>query len=772
MISIITGQELLERKLQTSELPLDVASEIIQQVQNDGDKALAALSLKFDKAPITSFEVTASEIEEAFSYVDDEFIKSVNHAIDNVRCFHENQLPSNWYSQSTDGGRVGQVFVPLSTIGAYVPGGTAAYPSTVVMTVIPAKVAGVERVIVCTPPGPDGKVNPYTLVAAKMCNADKVFKLGGSQAVAAMALGTETVPKVDKIVGPGNAYVTAAKKLLNGQVGIDMLAGPSEILIIADETAEPSFLAADMLSQAEHDVLAASVLITTSQDIAKQVTYELEKQLSLLSRKDIAIKSLKDFGAIVITNDLKQAANLANDYAPEHLEIMTNNPYEVLALIKNAGAVFLGRYNPEPLGDYLAGPNHVLPTMGSARYRGPLATSDFLKPINIIDYDKTAFMKAVTHTTKLATIEGLNAHAESAAIRIKDLTETEKNHLNPKDLNEYTKTIKIDANESPFDIPSSIKEKFIKKIKELNINRYPSIDSIELRRLIAQKYSISENMVIIGTGSDEVIQMIITAFKNKIDQIVTLSPSFSMYSFIANNLGVPVTEISLDKDFNISVQEVLNMTRNKKSLMFLCSPNNPTGTDLVVQIKNIIDEDNGNSIIVVDEAYAEFANKSIVDNFNDIPENVIIMKTLSKAFGLAGMRVGYMIAQNNLTSKIDKVRLPYNVSAASIAFAMTLLDDSCGICVKDNVVKLITQERSRLQKELTAIGFNVVPSVSNFFLCSSKNMSGQVLYEKLKKYNIYVRYIPSLPEYIRITVSTVQENDMLIKAMTEISTNS
>ncbi len=773
MISVITPKELLQRKLQTSELPLDSASDIIRQVQEDGDEALARFSLRFDKAGLTSFEVNEEEFAEAFSLVDDAFIEAVKHSITNVTCFHQSQKPKDWQGRSIDGGLVGQVFVPLSRVGAYVPGGTAAYPSTVVMTVVPAKVAGVGSVVVCTPPGTDGKANPYTLVAAKMCKADRVFKLGGAQAVAAMALGTETVPKVDKIVGPGNAYVTAAKKLLNGQVGIDMLAGPSEILIIADESADPRFLAADMLSQAEHDVMAAAVLITTSYDTAKRVCEELERQLELLSRKDIARRSLDGFGAVVIVDDLKQAVELANDYAPEHLEIMTADPHELLALVRNAGAVFLGRYNPEPLGDYMAGPNHVLPTMGSARYRGPLTTSDFLKPINVIDYGREDFAKAAGHTVKLAEVEGLTAHAASISVRMDDMPESENISLLTSNIDKMEKQIKMNANESPFDVPVQTKGRFIERLVDLNLNRYPSTDAAELRKLIAKKYGISDDMVIVGTGSDEIIQMIVTAFRNDIDEVVTLSPTFGMYSSIARNLGMPVVEIGLDEGFEFNPEDVLDEVRGKRALMFLCSPNNPTGTNLLPQIRKVIEGDAGKSVIVVDEAYSEFANCSIMDVYGDIPENVVIMRTLSKAFGLAGMRVGYMLARREMTSRIDDVRLPYNVSSASIVFAMELLDESSfyNMAVRDDLVKLISSERSRMSEELTSLGFKVVPSVSNFFLCSSKFINGKELYERLRERNILVRYIPLLPDYVRITVSSVQENDVLLKAMKDIAGN-
>lgn len=717
--------------------------------------------------------MTEEEFAEAFTLVDEVFTEAVEHSIANVTCFHQSQKPKDWQGRSIDGGLVGQVFVPISTVGAYVPGGTAAYPSTVVMTVVPAKVAGVGSVVVCTPPGTDGKANPYTLVAAKMCKADRVFKLGGAQAVAAMALGTETVPKVDKIVGPGNAYVTAAKKLLNGQVGIDMLAGPSEILIIADESADPRFLAADMLSQAEHDIMAASVLITTSYDTAKCVCEELERQVELLSRKDIARKSLDDFGAVVIVDDLRQAVELANDYAPEHLEIMTAEPRELLPLVRNAGAVFLGRYNPEPLGDYMAGPNHVLPTMGSARYRGPLTTSDFLKPINVIDYGREDFVKAACHTVKLAEVERLTAHAASISVRMDDISESENGSSPSSDIRMKEKQIKMDANESPFDVPAPTKERFIERLNQLNLNRYPSTDASELRRLIADKYGISDDMVIVGTGSDEIIQMIVTALRNDIDEVVTLSPTFGMYSAIAGNLGVPVVEVGLDEEFVFDPQEVLDEVCGKKALMFLCSPNNPTGTNLLPQIKKVIEGDGGKSVIVVDEAYSEFASCSIMDVYGKIPENVIIMRTLSKAFGLAGMRVGYMMTGSEMTSRIDGVRLPYNVSSASIAFAMELLDNSSpyNTAAKDDLVKLISSERSRMSEELKSLGFNVVPSVSNFFLCSSESVSGKELYERLKERNILVRYIPLLPDYVRITVSSVQENDVLISAMKEIAGN-
>ncbi len=397
----------------------ETVNEIISNVRKNGDKALFEYTLKFDKFEINpgNIKVTAEEIKEAYNELSDDFIEVMKKSAENIRVFHEKQKRLSWIDTKEDGSILGQRILPIEISGVYVPGGKAAYPSSVLMNVVPAKVAGVERIVMCTPPGKDGKVNAGTLVAADIAGVTEIYKVGGAQAIAAMAFGTESVPKVDKITGPGNIFVALAKKACFGHVSIDSIAGPSEILVLADETATSRYVAADLLSQAEHDELASSILITTSKELADKVSTEIEEFLKTLSRSDIIKKSLENYGYIFVADNMEDAIDAANAIASEHLEIITKNPFETMTKIKNAGAIFLGEYSSEPLGDYFAGPNHILPTNRTARFFSPLNVDDFLKKTSIISYSREGLEKVHSDIELFAKEEGLTAHANSIAVR-------------------------------------------------------------------------------------------------------------------------------------------------------------------------------------------------------------------------------------------------------------------------------------------------------------------------------------------------------------------
>ncbi len=397
----------------------NTVNEIITDIRNNGDKALFEYTAKFDKCTLDAscIKITDDEIKEAYAALDPEFIEVMKKSAENIRVFHEKQKRNTWIDTREDGSILGQRILPIEISGVYVPGGKAAYPSSVLMNVVPAKVAGVEKIVMCTPPGKDGKVNPGTLVAADIAGVTESYKAGGAQAIAAMAFGTESIPKVDKITGPGNIFVALAKKACFGHVSIDSIAGPSEILVLADETANPRFVAADLLSQAEHDEMASAILITTSQDLADKVSKEIDEFLKTLSRADIIKKSLENYGYIFVADNMDDAIEAANAVASEHLEIITKNPYETMTRIKNAGAIFLGDYSSEPLGDYFAGPNHILPTNRTARFFSPLSVDDFVKKTSIISYSKQALFNAHKDIELFATREGLTAHANSIAVR-------------------------------------------------------------------------------------------------------------------------------------------------------------------------------------------------------------------------------------------------------------------------------------------------------------------------------------------------------------------
>ena len=394
-------------------------SEIIYAVRMGGDEAVREYTEKFDGAVPEKTEIGREEMETALKNSSSDFVYALHKAAENIRDFHERQKQQSWFNTFENGTMVGQRIRGLERVGVYVPGGTAAYPSSVLMNVIPAKIAGVKEIIMVTPPGKDGKPNQNILAAAAVAGVERIFLIGGAQAIAALAYGTESVPRVDKIVGPGNIFVATAKKLLFGIVDIDMVAGPSEILIVADETAEPQFLAADLMSQAEHDVLASAILLTTSQRIAEETIEELNRQMQAISRKDIIEKSLTDYGAVIVCNNLSQAIDFANELAPEHLELCVKNPVEYIGRVDNAGSVFLGNYSPESVGDYYAGPNHVLPTGGTARFFSPLSVDSFIKKSSFIYYTSSALDSAKDNIITLADAEGLSAHANAVAVRFK-----------------------------------------------------------------------------------------------------------------------------------------------------------------------------------------------------------------------------------------------------------------------------------------------------------------------------------------------------------------
>lgn len=403
-------------------------ADILANVKEKGDEALFSYTKEFDKVEVTpeTIRVTEEEIEEAYKAVDASLLEVIRKALVNIRSYHEKQRQNSWFTSTENGTMLGQKVTPLNRVGVYVPGGKAVYPSSVLMNIVPAKVAGVPHIVMTTPPGKDGKVNPSTLVAAKEAGADEIYKVGGAQAIGALAYGTASIPKVDKIVGPGNIFVALAKKAVYGHVSIDSIAGPSEILVLADETANAHYVAADLLSQAEHDEMASAILITTSTELAQNVEKEIEGYLKVLSRKEIIEKSLENFGYILIAEDMDEAIEAANEIASEHMEIVTKNAFEVMMKVRNAGAIFIGKYSSEPLGDYFAGPNHVLPTNGTAKFFSALSVDDFIKKSSIVYYSKSALQEIHKDIIQFASSEQLTAHANSIAVRFEEENKKEQ----------------------------------------------------------------------------------------------------------------------------------------------------------------------------------------------------------------------------------------------------------------------------------------------------------------------------------------------------------
>lgn len=416
-------EDLLKRSPNNYDQLADSVNEILSNVKENGDKAIFDYTKKFDGADINAENilVTKEEIQEAYDSLENkELVDIIRKSLNNIKVYHEKQKQYSWFDSKPDGSLLGQKVTPIARVGVYVPGGKAAYPSSVLMNVIPAKVAGVEEIVMVTPPGKDGKVNPNTLIAANEAGVDKIYKVGGAQAIGALAYGTESIKKVDKIVGPGNIFVALAKKAVFGFVSIDSIAGPSEILVLADETANPKYVAADLLSQAEHDELASAILVTTSEELANEVSKWVDKFVKELSRTEIMEKSLENYGYILVAETMDDAIDAANEIASEHLEILTKNPFDTMTRVKNAGAMFLGEYSSEPLGDYFAGPNHVLPTNGTAKFFSPLSVDDFIKKSSIISFSREALEPMSQDIQKFAKAEGLTAHANSIKVRFDD----------------------------------------------------------------------------------------------------------------------------------------------------------------------------------------------------------------------------------------------------------------------------------------------------------------------------------------------------------------
>lgn len=754
MIPRLCVEELLARRCRGLDLHISTARRIVEEVRERGDEVLIRLARELDHVVLAPGDLCVSRqaVRQAYEAVGSEFVEAIRHARRNVRDFHARQVLPHRVAVA-DVHEVGCVSTPVQRAGLYVPGGTAAYPSTVVMTAVPPTVAGVREIIMCTPPGRDGEVNPFTLVAADLCGINKIFKVGGAQAIAAMAYGTETIPAVDMIAGPGNSFVAAAKKLVFGDVGIDMLAGPSEILIIADETAIAEFVAADLLSQAEHDVLASSVLLSTSARLADRVVDEIGRQLPRFPRRDIIERSLRDNGAIVLVHSLEQAADAANVYAPEHVEIMTCCPMDIGRRIRNAGAIFLGPYSPEPVGDYIAGPNHVLPTQGAARYRGGLGVQDFLRCVNVVQYDESALKEVAEHAIMLARTEGLLAHARSIEVRL-------ASRSGPKVTTGGQQSrgllIKLDRNENPYDLPDNIRQEIIESLARLSFNRYPSPDADELRSQLARFLGVGEDMIVVGAGSDDLIQTIMLAFRETAARVVTVHPTFHMYRSVAEVVGIPVKEIPLQDGFSLDAEAISEEISREDSLAFLCNPNNPTGSVYTGELGRAINAAKG--VVVIDEAYHEFCGETLL---NEVSEHALVLRTLSKAFGLAGLRVGYAVAHPSVAKRLSRAKLPYNCSVVSILVAQKVLEHREDV---ERVVGMITRERDRLHQRLTDLGVKACPSSANFVLFRPSRPARET-HDALLKMGIVVRRFARLPEYLRVTVGRPDENDAFIEAM-------
>jgi histidinol dehydrogenase len=811
-------QRIQSRSLQMNPELIARVTEIVEGVRAGGDEALIHYTSKFDGIELSAATLAVDRefIESAASKADARTIEAFRQAIDNVKTFHAHQKEQDWRIQTKEGATLGQRILPVSAAGLYVPGGRAAYPSSIVMNAAPAQVAGVKRLVVTTPPN-TLEQNPNVAAVLAELGITEIYRIGGAQAIAALAYGTESIARVDKIVGPGNIYVAIAKKLVYGAVGIDSIAGPSEVVVLADESANPRFVAADLLAQAEHDEEASAICITTSAVFAKEVAQEVEAQLASLERREIAAASINHYGAIFVVESIEAGCQLVNQLAPEHLELMTADNESAAALIENAGAIFFGDWSSEPVGDYFAGPNHVLPTVGTARFSSPLGVYDFMKRQSIIQYSQQALEKNAGAIAAMADAEGLTAHKRAVLVRGQgtgdrgqvtgdrervtenreqgtDFGATESmetgdaSSLSPVSCNlspigkvkaavraisaytlaPYRANIKINQNENPFDMPEEIKQEVERRLMDRAWSRYPDFVPSELLEKLAKHAGWKAEGTLAGNGSNELIQATLMVTVGQGARVLLCEPTFTLYRQIVTVMGGEVLSVPLTDKLEFDI-DAIERELHKVDVLILCSPNNPTGSridekDLIYLAQNF------KGIIVVDEAYQEFSGKTVVPLLNELP-NLIVLRTFSKAMAMAGLRVGYFLSSPEITREVHKATLPYNLNV----FSATAAEVACEKyeLIQPTVDKIIS-ERERLFSELQAIkGVEVVPSQANFMLAKTP-VKPKEIFEALLERDILIRDVskyPMLSEYVRISVGAPEENDKLIAALKEIFQN-
>ena len=782
-------------------------SGIIEDVRERGDAALIDYTARFDGVNLRREElrVDARALRASAERVDARVLAALREAIKRVRAFHEHERESSWEFEPQPGVRLGQRIAPLESAGLYVPGGKASYPSSVVMNVVPAQVAGVERLTVVTPPRTLAE-NPAVAAALLELNVMEVYAVGGAQGIAALAYGTETVPRVDKITGPGNKYVAAAKRLVFGAVGIDSIAGPSEVVIMADESARANFIAADMLAQAEHDEEASSILLTNSDALADAVADEIGKQVPKLSRSSVIEASLAQYGAIIVVDDLDEACALVNEIAPEHLEIVAQDEDAVAERVRHAGAIFLGAQTPEAVGDYFAGPNHVLPTGRASRFSSALGVYDFGKRTSILRYSSDELERTAHMIATLAHAEGLDAHARSALIRTKDSLEsgvwslesgvwsleskdesgslsfdsrlqTPDSRLKIKPrvraLRAYTlspdrASVKINQNENPWDAPAAIRRETFNRLRERAWSRYPDFVPTSLHERLAKFAGWLPEGVIAGNGSNELIQALLMVTVGEGRRTLISEPTFTLYRQITTVLGGSVLSVPLAPALTYDVDVLRReIERSEPDVTIICSPNNPTGcvvaeSDLVALLEA------SKGLVVVDEAYHEFAGESVVPLL-ERHTNLVVLRTFSKAMAMAALRVGYLLAAPELAREISKAVLPYNLNAISQTAAEVAVE--MYETELRPLVQRIVAERERLFAELQGIkGLSPVPSRANFMVVRSALEPRRVFAELLRR-DILIRDVsnyPMLADYFRLSVGTPAENELLLSALREI----
>jgi histidinol dehydrogenase len=790
-------QQVLHWSAQTDAAIESQVTTIVEDVRKRGDAAVLEYTQRFDGLPATevaALEITPQELQAALKAITPAQRHALEVAAQRVRDYHERQLQAcglSWQYRDEDGTLLGQKVTPLDRVGIYVPGGKAAYPSSVLMNAVPAKVAGVGEIIMVVPMPqhtPHQQRNHLVLAAAAIAGVDRVFTLGGAQAIAALAFGTATVPKVDKITGPGNAYVASAKRRVFGQVGIDMIAGPSEILILADGSTPPDWVAMDLFSQAEHDELAQSILLCPDSAYIAQVQAHIDRLLPTMPRQSTIRASLEGRGALIHTRSMQEACEISNRIAPEHLEVSAADPHRYEPLLKHAGAIFLGAYTSESLGDYCAGPNHVLPTSGTARFSSPLGVYDFQKRSSLIEVSPQGAQKLGVIAAELAYGEGLPAHAQAAEMRLdpqllppsptcgrgageegniglnsirSDVRTMSSYHVQPS-----TGMLKLDAMENPFVLPQLVREQLGQRLGQVALNRYPGQRIDQLRSALAQSISLPDGFeVLLGNGSDELINLLALACAVPGAKMLVPVPGFVMYEVSAQLQGLEFVGVPLTSDFELDAPAMLHAVHeHQPALTYLAYPNNPTANlfdDAVIE--EIIQASTG--LVVIDEAYQPFASRNFLARMAQY-QHVLVMRTLSK-FGLAGVRLGFLVGRTELIAQINKVRPPYNISVLNAEAALFALENHSEFSAQAGV---LLRERERLMRALKALP-GVTPYVSEANMILVRVPDAQEAFMALKLRRILVKNVsaqhPLLANCLRITVGTPLENNQLIQALNE-----
>lgn len=755
-----------------------VCEDIFRKVCSEGDQALLSLTRQFDNVDLDNVEVSDQEFAEALTAVGKEEVAALRHAARNIEFFHNKQLYSETPVQVESGVLCWRESRAIERVGLYVPSGSAPLPSSLLMLGIPAVLAGCREIVVCAPPGGNGKIDPYILVAAEIIGIDKIFKLGGAQAIAAMVYGTETVPAVDKITGPGSRIVQVAKTLaVRSGIAIDLVAGPSEVLIIADSSSNHDFIAADLLSQCEHGSDSRAVFLTTSREQAELVIGSVEEQLESLPRRELARSALKESFSIV-TSSVQEAINFSNRYGPEHLILHVENPAKWVPEVQSAGSVFLGPWSPEVAGDYASGTNHTLPTSGGARAFSGVSVDTFLKKITFQELSLEGLNSLGETLQKLAGIEGLEGHARAVSCRLESAKSALS--LGTREDRDFLKLVRpeiralkpyrsargdglgqgilMDANENPYEVDR----------QESSLNRYPDPNQMQLRLEIAQYLGVTSDYVVAGTGSDEVLDWIFKVFCIPgYDSVAIGQPTYGMYKVLADTHGIEGLDFYLDKKFDLPDEEFLDWVPASVKILFLCSPNNPTGNLLTrSRIFRICREWTG--VVVLDEAYGEFSEEaSWASQVPELP-NLVVVRTLSKAWGRAALRLGYAVADPALIELIMKVKAPYNLGSLQMQLGVEALRN---VKVMKEQVSLLKQGRNFLVTQLENLPNvgKIFPSQANFILFNCDRAREVCL--RLRKKGVLVRDrsdLPGLKNTLRVSVGTANENQKFVSTLENV----